>query len=283
MLKFENSVTTHHKVGKVEYLTFKILDQYKDKIKYGFFLRKGGVSEGIYDSLNFRFLGKDSKENVNKNIEIALNTLGLKEGYKASQKHTSNILELTNNNKANYGKNNLNADEYDAYIHVDVNIPSIITVADCNPIIIYDPIQNIIANIHSGWSGTIRRISIKTAEELVNNYGSKFEDLIVCIGPSIRNCHFISKEKEFKDKFLESYYYINEKEYITYEDDNQTFHIDLIHLIKYDLLKLGVIEKNIKIADICTVCNNDDFFSYRVNTKKGDIDYATSGVIVTKL
>ena len=283
MLKYENDKITHHKNEKVEYLTFKILDKYKDKIVHGIFLRHGGVSKNIYNSLNFRYAGEDDNLNVNKNIEITLKTLNLKKAYKASQKHTSNILELTDKNKDKYEANLINKEEYDSYIHVDENIASIVTVADCNPVIIYDPIKNIIANIHSGWAGTIKKIAIKTAETLVKKHGSKYEDLIICIGPSISKCHFTSKEKEFKNKFTEKYYYIDEKEYIEYENDNLTFHIDLTYLIKYDLLKLGVKEKNIVISNICTVCNNKDFFSYRVTTKNKEKDYGTMGVIVSKI
>ena len=279
MLKYENKMITHHKEGEIEYLTFKILDEYKDKLRYGFFLKHGGVSINNYSSLNFRYVGNDKKENINTNIKLALSTLNLKKAYKASQKHTSNILELTKDNKENYETTKVNKEEYDAYIHKDKDIPSIITIADCNPVIIYDKENNILSNIHSGWSGTIKRITIKVAETLKNEYNSKYEDLIVCIGPSISKCHFTSKEKEFKNKFIESYYYIDEKEYITYDEDNETFHIDLTYLIKYDLIKLGVKEENIKIANICTVCNNDDFFSYRVATKNKEKDYGTCAVI----
>ena len=281
MLKYESNIITHHKEGEIEYLTFKILDKYKDKLKYGFFLKHGGVSKGIYNSLNFRFIGNDNRENININIKLALKTLKLEKAYKATQNHTLNILELTSKNKEIYETSKVNKDEYDAYIHKDKNIASLVTVADCNPVIIYDKEKNILANIHSGWAGTIKRITIKTAETLVNEYNCKYEDLIICIGPSISKCHFTSKEKEFKDKFMESYYYINEKEYITYDNDNETFHIDLTYLIKYDLIKLGVKKENIKIANICTVCNNQDFFSYRVATKNKEKDYGTCSCIAS--
>lgn len=274
---FTNKDITHIKNGELEYITFNILDKYKDKLVHACFFRNGGVSEGIYSSLNFRILGKDSKENVYKNTEIVKNELNLNKVYKAVQAHTDNILILDNNNKEEYELSKMNEDEYDCYITKESKISTVITTADCNPIIIYDPVNNVVANVHSGWKGTIKQIYLKTIMLMNEKFNSKYEDIIVCIGPSISKCCFCSSDINFKKQFTDIW--PNENEYISHKENGE-FYIDLTYVIKKDLLQLGLKENNIVLSNICTVCNSDICFSYRVNTKRKDEDYATMGTFV---
>jgi hypothetical protein len=110
------------------------------------------------------------------------------------------------------------------------------------------------------------------------NFNSNVEDIIVCIGPSIRKCCFTSKEEIFKEKFTNTFKYSNE--YLVYEKDNETFHIDLIQILKHELENVGILPQNIHVADICTRCNSDDFYSYRFAVQNGKKDYATMATIV---
>ena len=109
-------------------------------------------------------------------------------------------------------------------------------------------------------------------------YNSKVEDIIVCIGPSIRKCCFTSKEDSFKEKFTSVFKY--QDKYLTYEDDKETFHIDLIEILKTELKNIDIKEENIHVANICTRCECDNFFSYRKATQSGKKDYATMACIV---
>lgn len=129
------------------------------------------------------------------------------------------------------------------------------------------------ANIHAGWKGVLNKIYIKSIEILVDKFNSNVEDLIVCIGPSIRKCCFSSEDEEFRKNFLSIKR--DEKKYIIYDEDKVRFHIDLIYLIKSDLIEIGVREESINVANICTCCNNEDFYSYRYKTKNKLQDYAT--------
>ena len=112
---------------------------------------------------------------------------------------------------------------------------------------------------------------------MIEKFNSHVEDLIFCIGPSIKKCCFTSKEDEFKQYFINTWNY--EKEYIYYDKDNETFHIDLPYVIKKDVLKMGIKEENIAICDICTMCNSDDFYSYRKSLQENLIDYGTFATI----
>jgi hypothetical protein len=110
-----------------------------------------------------------------------------------------------------------------------------------------------------------------------NKFDSKYEDIIVCIGPSIGKCCFCSSDPNFKKKFTDVW--SNGKEYIV-DKENGEFYIDFIYVIKEDLMNLGLKKENIVTSDICTVCNSDICFSYRINTKRKDKDYATMGAFV---
>jgi len=277
-MDYNNNEMIHIKNGDVEYLKFRILEKYKDKINHVITLKHGGVSIGELESLNFRTIGKDKKENNIKNLEIICNELDIKPNdvHKAYQDHTSDILVITNENKDIYIYDNFNEEKYDGYVTNEANLATLVTTADCNPIIIYDPVKNVVANVHSGWKGTIKKIYLNAVDVMKNKFNSNVEDLIFCIGPSIKKCCFTSKDEEFKNKFLSIW--DNENEYIYYDEDN-TFHIDLSHLIKRDILELGIKEENISICDICTMCNHDNFYSYRYATKNNFDDYGTFATI----
>lgn len=274
---FTNKDITHVKNGDLEYITFNILDKYKDKLTHGCFLKSGGVSTGIYSSLNVRMSSGDLKENVLKNLGIIKDELNLSNIHKAAQAHTDNILIIDNMNKEKYQIEKMNREEYDGYLLNENGISTVITTADCNPIIIYDPVKNIAANVHSGWKGTIKQIYLKAVKLMNEKFNCNLQDIIVCIGPSINKCCFCSSEIEFKKQFLNVW--SNENEYITTKESGE-FYIDLGYVIKKDLISLGIKESNIVLSNICTLCNSDVCFSYRLTTKKKEKDYGTMGTFV---
>lgn len=279
---FSSLELIHKKSGNIEYLQFKILNKYEDKIKHMITLRHGGVSLSPCDTLNFRTLGNDKKENVFENLKRACNALKIdyKKVYKGRQAHTDNVIVISNENKEEYNFFNLSNEEVDGYICNEKDIATLVTTADCNPIIIYDPVKNVYANIHSGWKGTVKRIYLKAAIFLHEKFDSNYEDMIVCVGPSIKKCCFSSEEESFKKIFTDIWK--NEEEYIYYEkENNKRFHIDLGKVISCDLVNLGIKNENIVIPDICTMCNKDSFFSYRDACMKKEADYGTMATIVS--
>lgn len=279
-IDFSNEQVTHVKNDKVEYLTFKSLEKYSDKITAVVTLKHGGISEGVFNSLNFRMAGSDKKENVLENLNIICDKLNLNadEVYKARQDHTDNILYLTDENKEEYNFKKVNNEPIDGYI-TGSGIATLVTTADCNAIIIYDTKNNKVANIHSGWKGTTKRIYIKAIEKMKELFGTNPQDLIICVSPSVLQCCFSSEDENFKKIFTDIWPY--EKEYITYEKENpKRFHIDLPYVITKDLVNIGVKEENIHFANICTCCNDEHFYSYRSKTQKGEDDYGCMATIV---
>ncbi len=262
----------HIKENDIQYLRFKILEKYKDKLTHAITLRYGGVSTIPYDSLNFRKDNVIEEKNVNQNVKILCDALNvpLNTLCKATQKHTSNILILSKNNMNRYLFEKQNNEPFDAYILKDRGISTYVTTADCVPIIVYDPENNIVCNIHSGWRGTVAKIYMKVIDILEKEYNCNLKDLIFCIGPHIRKCCFSSEEEEFKSNFTNVWK--NEKEYIYYKGNR--FYIDMEYLIKTDLLQKGLKLENIVSCGICTCCNSNDFFSCRV-AKKNNVDFGT--------
>ena len=276
MNKYDSREIVHVKDGDLEYIQFKILNELG--VKHCITLRHGGYSEGELSSLNFRTLGQDKLENVLKNLEKVRNSVGFSKVHKATQAHTDKVMIINDENESEYEFSKLNNQEYDGYIVDKPGIATLITTADCNPIIILDKKNRIVANVHAGWKGVINRIYINAINLMQEKYNTNIEDLVICIGPSIRKCCFTSQEESFKEKFTSVFNY--SKDYLEYDEDGVTFHIDLIEILKHEFGVIGVREEQIHVAPICTRCSNEDFFSFRYAKQNNYKDYGTMATIV---
>ena len=144
----------------------------------------------------------------------------------------------------------------DALITDQKSLFPMILVADCVPILYFDPIRNIVAVAHSGWQGALQKISLRVAEELVKT-GSKKEDILIAMGPAIGGCHydvFRSRANLFDINFG--------KNVVTLQSEGK-FYIDLLTAAKKPLVDFGIPEKNIEIANVCTFENTGEFYSAR--------------------
>ncbi len=142
------------------------------------------------------------------------------------------------------------------------NVPGIslvMRVADCIAVLVYDPVNRAIANIHSGWRGTLLRIAPKTVQRMATEYGSKPEDLIIALCPSIGPDHFEVTE-DVRAQFAAKYgtAHITQKDYEHYLIDSPACVVD-------SLVEVGVKRENIHLSGLCTVCHKDLIHSYRGN------------------
>lgn len=278
MGKYTSSEVWHKKAANgIEYLEFKCLNELG--VKNAIFLRHGGVSRGIYASLNLRLASSDTRENLMENMNRVSEVLGVSDNLicKASQAHTDRVIHITKDNMASYSYLAKNTEQADAYLVNEHKIYTMITTADCVPIIMYDTKNKVLVNIHSGWKGTLKQIYLKALDKLETEFGTSAKDIVVCLGPAISKCCFTTHDAAFKEMFVDMW--PQENKYI-YDDQDGTIHIDLKYAISYDLEKRGVLKENIHNADICTKCNNDDFYSYRCTTQRKEEDYATFATIV---
>ncbi len=143
----------------------------------------------------------------------------------------------------------------DALITDKKNIPLAIFTADCLSIFVYDPLTPAIGLLHAGWRGTRGEILKNTIAAMQKKFDSKVEQLYVMFGPAIRSCCY-EVGKEFNDFFK-----------FGLERRNGRFYLDLVSLNHKQACESGVLEQNIFDCAMCTSCRNDEFFSYRKETK----------------
>ena len=273
-INLSNNVVLHIKDNDNEYIQFKRLEKYKDILAHAY-------SVGI--DKNYRTFKanrealeiSDYERNLNNYKElckaIKLNSDNL---IKANQAHTDNILcvdKLEKNEKID------TIEKSDGLITNKKEIVLATTNADCILLLFFDPIKKVIANVHSGWKGTLQRISEKTVDKMVKNYGCEPKDIIVCICPSIRKCHFEVKEDVKKLFFNEFNNLENTNDFII-NKENKWF-VDTVLINKLILKKAGILEENIEDCGICSVCNKEIIHSFRA---EGDGYGLATAVIALK-
>lgn len=266
-MDLSNENVIHVKKNGIEYLQFRRLLEYKDKIKHAYTL---GINN------DFRTLTPDKKELPKERYEKNINTYKkffeeVNDDYtkiiKPAQDHTDEIKVVKN--KRYKDRPEFETSDYSKTDGLITNKKDIIletTNADCILLLFYDPVKEVIANTHSGWKGTIQRISVKTVEKMKNEFGCNPEDIICCICPSIRKCHF-EVDRDVKEMFENEYKDLKNDQLcdiIQEKIPNEKWNIDTVLINKIILQKVGLKEENIVDSGICSVCHSDLIHSFRV-------------------
>lgn len=236
-------------------------------VKHGFSTREGGVSSGCYSSMNLRFNCDDSRENVLENYRRMASVLGMdyKKLVLSKQIHESNIVTITESDMGNGIVRENQFTSADGLITGIKGIPLVTLYADCVPVFLLDKKLGVVSLIHSGWRGTVQCISRKAAEKMKNDYGSKMEDILVAIGPSIQVCHFEVGD-EVADVFIKTF---GKDTVVKYND---RYHVNMQKAIVKQLTETGILPENIDDSGICTYCNSDLLFSHRkTNGQRGNL------------
>lgn len=266
-------VMIQNKAGDMEYLTFPMLEGISC-VRHLFTTRLGGVSKGIYASMNVSFTRGDREEDVMENFRrIGRVFQVLPEAFVCSdQTHTTNIRVVT---KEDMGKGLTRERDYsdiDGLITKERNLVLSTFYADCVPLYFVDPVRKAIGLSHSGWKGTVGRIGEKTVEKMQEEFGSKPEELLCAIGPSIcRDCYEVSKDVAAE---MEKCFLGNRKvlEQILFPGENGKYQLDLWKANRFILEEAGVKNENIQTTDICTCHNPDYLFSHRASMgKRGNL------------
>ena len=251
------------------YIEFKALDKYKHKVKCIYSLKDHDVD------FSRKFHPAFKQDILDESYRKLEEYTGIKKERIAIpvQTHTDNIRIIDENSKL--GTIDENCEIYqdvDSLITDSQDINLALTYADCTPIIIYDPVKNVIANVHSGWKGTYQEIGTKTALKMISEFECNPQDLIVIIGPCImQECFEV--DENLKNQFAEKFNYVDQDIMIKFkgvdEEGNNKYLIDTTY-INYENFKLiGVKEENIHDADTCTMCNHDRMHSYRYDNNAG--------------
>lgn len=218
-------------------------------VKHFFSTRIGGVSEVPFDSLNLGIYTEDKYENINKNysrIFEAADMDGQNMVYLRQVHGDCFYIVNDDNRKEIIGKDG------DALITTSKNIPIGVMTADCIPVIIVDSLKRAAAVAHAGWKGTHLHIVDKVVRYMMDNLGARAEYITAVVGPGIGPCCF-----EVKEDVAEKFTFVEKR--------NCSYFVDLWQENKKQLINLGV--RNIIHEPLCTICMEDNFFSYRRDGK----------------
>ncbi len=257
-MNLSNEKVVHKEEKTQEFLQFRKLLEYSDIISHCYSL---GLDK-TYRTFNpdgTELLKADYENNLNNYKTLCeANKMDYKNIVKARQAHTDNILNIENIEKSATIDTTQNAD---SLITNKKNIILTTTNADCILFLFFDPVKKVIANTHSGWKGTLQEISVKTVNKMENDYGCNPRDIIVCILPSIRQCHF-EVDNEVYEMFYNQFKKLgNVDEFIV--QDGSKWKIDTVLINKKILEQAGILPQNIEDSMLCSVCNKDIIHSFR--------------------
>ena len=249
-------------------LNSKKLSKFSE-ISHGFFNKNGGVSKGIYKSLNCGVGSKDKKNNVKKNLKIVIKKIckKSKEIFLVKQNHSNRFLFLSKNTKIK--NRSITAD---AIITDKKDFPIAVLTADCVPILLFDKKRKMIAVIHAGWRGAFKGVISKVINFMLKK-GCDRKDIVVAIGPSITQKNYNVK-LDFKNKFIKKH----KKNKIFFKNRNKLIYFDLPNFIKSQL-KFNKISK-IDTINIDTYDKKNNFFSARRSIKLKHDDYGRNISII---
>ncbi len=216
-----------------------------DRCTYAFFDRHGGEGRAPYASRNISFAVGDDDGVVRKNRDLVRRSLGLERLVSARQVHGDGIYCSAGESS---GRDEIEG--VDALMTGQVGVGLMIQQADCQAVLLYDPVRPAVAAIHCGWRGSVIGIIGKTIEAMRECFGSNPADLQAVVSPSLGPCcaEFVNHEKELPKEFR--MFQVGER------------HFDFWRITGWQLRESGLKDAAVSVAGICTACS-PDYFSYR--------------------
>ncbi len=265
-MDLSNENVIHVKKSGVQYLQFRKLLEYSDIVNHAYTL---GIDVNYRTAtVDKRPLPKEEFEKALQNYKNICKNIGANyiNVVKCKQNHTKNVGIVD-------GKINKSEPDFDVELFEDgvdglvtnkTNLLLSTTNADCILLLFFDPVKKVVSNVHSGWKGTLQRISTVAVKKMIKEYNCDPKDIICCICPSIRKCHF-EVDKDVKDMFVDEFKNLNEiNQIIEYKEANNKWHIDTVLINRVILKDMGLKDENIIDCGICSVCNSDLIHSFRV-------------------
>lgn len=265
--KNTNPIFTIKQKEETPVLQFSIFEQ-TGIVNHGFSTRIGGVSTGIFESMNLGFSRGDNLERVRENYRRITNTVGVSPEriVCSDQTHTTNVRIV---NEEDAGKGFLIPKDYQNVDGLITNVPGLCLVtyyADCVPLLFVDPVQKVIASSHSGWRGTVGQIGRITIQKMQTEFGCRPEHIIAAIGPSIcQECYEVSEDVilQFQQAFPEDVW-----SDLYYKKENGKYQLNLWNANQWILSSEGILPEHLAVTNLCTCCNSDLLFSHRASHGK---------------
>lgn len=255
---------------KLPLLRFPLLDE-TGIAENAFTTREGGVSEGIFESLNLSFTRGDDPDAVKENYRRIAAVFGkeVSDIVCSDQTHTTNVRRVDRT----YGGCGVIKDR--PYTDVDglvTDEPGLILAtfyADCVPLYFVDPVHKAIGLSHSGWRGTVERMGQATLDKMKAEFGTDPGDVYAAIGPSIcQDCYEVSEDVAgaFKETFA------GHEDEILIDKGNGKYQLDLWKSNEIVMMDAGVKREHLAVTNICTCCNERLLFSHRASKgKRGNL------------
>lgn len=225
-----------------------------EKFNHGFFTRRGGVSKGIFASLDCLASPRSTLHpDAFENLRIAQNALGASE----YDLHIIDLQHGTHTHTPDKGSRPKDLPQADALISQHDQTMLAITSADCAPVLIGDPTSLVFCAVHAGWRGTKDQILTQAIHQM-QEMGADTNNIRACIGPCIAQKN-LKLNKRIQELFVER----NKSSCAFFHEE----HLDMRGLLEWELKSLGV--QHIDHININTY-DNKDFFSARRALHKGE-------------
>ena len=254
-----------NQAGESVWLAFPILEEIS-WVNHLFSTRMGGVSEGIFRSMNLSYTRGDDKEAVDENFrQIAgLLSCSVEDIVCTDQTHTTNLRVV---GKADGGKGITREKDYrdvDGLLTDEPGVYLAAFFADCVPLYFVDTRRRAIALAHSGWRGTVARMGQCVMEKMQEVYGTDPADLTAVVGPSIcQECYEVSED--VADAFAAEFQKQGQEQEILYAKGGGKYQLDLWRANEIVLAEAGIPRERIQVTDICTCHNDACLFSHRAS------------------
>lgn len=227
-----------------------------------------GYSTGDLAGLNLSFNVMDDPMIVLKNRTLLANYLHTDFDHMVATKQTHSTrlkkVSLHDGGKGIYDHASA-FDQYDAMYTRDKNLFLLSFHADCTPVLLYSPDQELICEIHSGWKGNVNEITNKVMQTLIHDEHCDPKQMYAYIGPSIEYERFEVGQDVID---LIDQMSFDARSFYTKKTDGK-YLFNAKGLVKHQLLMNGVLEKNITVSSYCTIKDNHLFYSFRKNKKCG--------------
>lgn len=245
------------RLGTLEYLTAEGIP-----VPHCFTTRFGGVSRGIFASMNIAMHRGDADENVEKNYEILAKALNFDEKklVLTHQVHSDIIRTVTKRDAQ--GVDHREYPECDALITGDPGTALAVFTADCTPILLHDPVTGAVGAVHAGWRGTAADITGKTVRAMQAEFGCDPANIRAAIGPNIGPCCFAC-DADVPEAMVDA---LGRSALNHIRTKNNKYYVNLKEINAQFLCNAGV--RHIEISTDCTMCQPHRFWSHRVTRGK---------------
>ena len=234
----------------------------EEGLTHGISTRMGGVSKPPFAALNMALHVGNCAADVLENRRLFAEALGLDAARIVTPRQVhGDEVRLVRASDAGMGASRYDESvpACDALMTAEAGLPLLLCFADCVPLLFFDPVRRVIAAAHAGWKGTVAEIGRKTVQRMGETFGSRPQDILAGIGPSIGACCFEVGEEvaaAFRAAFPEAPGLLSHS-----PEGKRT--IDLWAANRLQLEAVGLLSEHIDSADVCTKCNAEIFYSYR--------------------